>query len=330
MAPNNPNDPTQPSLLDLIRAMAWASPNLPLSPGLAAPAVNGMQPDSTNRAADPLSASGASPGPWTDIGFTPRLPSYPPAFAGMNPLAGAGQWPAAANAAVAQFNGPPSNPRPSKVSLPYGRPWNGPQAPPLAMSQPSPWSPNVSGFTPPASAPPAFDSRWAGAARPPSLLDMSNVPSPLSEQVPKLSADGTVDPRYVYSYFLNRGFNTAQAAALVGNMMQESYGLKPDAVNPKENAHGFLSWRLDRWPDLQKFAAARGTSPDDVNTQLDFMIHEMRGSEAPHVRRFLLTDNVEDANAALKPYIRYSDLKSEPTRLDNARSVLALPWASAK
>jgi len=162
------------------------------------------------------------------------------------------------------------------------------------------------------------------------LLDMSNVPSPLSEQVPKLSADGTVDPRYVYSYFLNRGFNTAQAAALVGNMMQESDNLKPDSVTPAENAHGFLSWEGPRWPALQKFAAARGTSPSDVNTQLDFAIHEMRGSEAPNVRRFLLTDNVEDANAALKPYIRYGDLKSEPTRLNNAQTVLGLPWSSAK
>ncbi len=80
-------------------------------------------------------------------------------------------------------------------------------------------------------------------------------------------------------------------------------------------------------------AKVRGGARDvanDVNTQLDFVIHEMRGSEAPNVRRFLLTDNVEDANAALKPFIRYSDLASEPLRLENARRVLALPWASAR
>src|SRR6185312_15806352 len=113
------------------------------------------------------------------------------------------------------------------VPLPYRRPWNEPQAAPIGTSQQTPWSPNVSGFTP-ATVRPAFNARWSSAAPPASLLDMSNVPSPLSEQVPKLSADGTVDPRYVYSYFLNRGFNTAQAAALVGNKMRESYDLKPD------------------------------------------------------------------------------------------------------
>ncbi len=256
MAPNDPSDPKQPSLLDLIRTMAWAPANLPQ--------FSGPPPASTNMPADGpsggLAASGPGgtpPTPWTN--FLPPA-SYAPPSRGADFAAAPAPRLAAVNADTAQASGASSNAQPSKVPLPYRRPWNAPQAPPIGMSQATPWSPNVSGFTP-ADAPPAFDARWANSAPSPSLLDMSNVPSLLSQQTPKPSADGRVDPRYVYDYFLNRGFNTAQAAALVGNMMRESDNLKPDAVNPAENAHGFLSWEGPRWPALQKFAAARGTSP---------------------------------------------------------------------
>lgn len=110
--------------------------------------------------------------------------------------------------------------------------------------------------------------------------------------------------------------------------MRES-NLDPARVNTKEDAHGLLQWRLDRWQNLQRFAAARGTSPDDVNTQLDFMAHEMRGSEASNVRDFLVTDDVQSANAALKRYVRYGD-DSESVRLGYALNVLGLPWTNRR
>jgi len=110
--------------------------------------------------------------------------------------------------------------------------------------------------------------------------------------------------------------------------MQET-PLDPAFVNTGENAHGLLQWRLDRWSSLQKFAAARGTSPDDVNTQLDFIVHEMNGSEAPNARDFLVANDLQSANAALKRYVRYGS-DTEAIRLAHALNVLGLPWAKVK
>ena len=302
--------------------MAWAPPNLSLFPGL--PSANGMPPGGASRGWPAVGAGDALSTPWTNF-MQPA--SYARPFGGTDYAAAPGQQTVAANAGTAQPNGPPSNVRPPKIPSPRRRPWDAPQPPPVGVSQETLWSPELYGSTPenPRSS---FDARWSGAAPPPSLPDMLNPALPRSQQHLKLSASGTLDPRALFSNLLDRGFNIAQAAALVGNMIQES-SLDPAKLTSGENAHGLVQWRLDRWPNLQKFAAARGTSPDDPNTQLDFMMHEMRGSEASKVRNFLVTDDVQSANAALHDYFRYGD-DSEATRLANALSVLGIPFTDPK
>jgi Phage tail lysozyme len=117
-----------------------------------------------------------------------------------------------------------------------------------------------------------------------------------------------------------RGYSPVQAAALAGHMLQESGG-DPTNVNPQEDAHGLLQWRLDRWDNLRKFASDRGTDPTDVNTQLDFIRQEMNGPEAKSSQSFLRAGDVDTASSALKPYIRFGD-NSAQARLDNARGIL--------
>lgn len=119
---------------------------------------------------------------------------------------------------------------------------------------------------------------------------------------------------------VNRGYTPVQAAALTGHAIQES-GIDPTNVNPKEDAHGILQWRLDRWDNLKKFAADRGTSPTDIGTQLDYIGKEMNGPEARAGRGFMAATDVDSASAALKPYIRFGD-DSANTRLQNARGLL--------
>jgi hypothetical protein len=120
----------------------------------------------------------------------------------------------------------------------------------------------------------------------------------------------------LYQGLLARGFNQAQAAALVGNMKQESE-FRPSVVNPGEGAQGLIQWRQDRLTNLKNFAASSGKDYTDPNTQLDFIVHEMTGSEAKNAAPFLNATDVQSANAALKKYIRYGD-NTEPVRLKNA------------
>lgn len=122
--------------------------------------------------------------------------------------------------------------------------------------------------------------------------------------------------------FIQRGYTPWQAAALAGHAIQESGG-NPSSVNPKEDAHGLLQFRLDRWENLQKYAGDQGKSPTDPNVQMDFIKHEMtNGSESKAGAGFLAAPDVANASAALKPYIRFGD-NSAGTRLANAQGLYA-------
>ena len=96
---------------------------------------------------------------------------------------------------------------------------------------------------------------------------------------------------------IDRGYTPVQAAALVGHILQESGG-NPADVNLKEDAHGLLQWRLDRWQALQNFARERGVPVSDPNLQLDFIGREMHGNEARNAAGFLNAGDVAGASAA--------------------------------
>jgi len=131
----------------------------------------------------------------------------------------------------------------------------------------------------------------------------------------------------IYRGLLDRGYSAPQAAALTGNILQESGG-NPSALNGKEDANGLLQWRLDRWQGLQDFARARGTSPYDANTQPDFIGTEFNGPEKRTAAPFLAAPGVTSANTALKGYIRYGD-DSQGARLSNAQAFLKDGGAAA-
>ena len=123
----------------------------------------------------------------------------------------------------------------------------------------------------------------------------------------------------IYQGLIARGFNPAQAAALVGNMQVES-GFSPNAYNAGEGAVGLIQWENERRANLNVFAAAQGKPSNDLGVQLDFIKHEMSGSEAGNSRAFLAATDVASANHALHQYIRYGS-PTEGTRLANAQAV---------
>lgn len=123
---------------------------------------------------------------------------------------------------------------------------------------------------------------------------------------------------YIYDGLLQRGFTPVQAAALAGNMRQES-SFNPASWNEKEGAGGLLQWRNDRLAALQSMAASEGKDWTDPDVQMDFIAREMTGPEAHNAKGFLAADDVQNANAALKRYIRYGD-NTEPVRLKYAEA----------
>lgn len=73
---------------------------------------------------------------------------------------------------------------------------------------------------------------------------------------------------------MSRGFSDIEAAAIVGNMWAEST-FKPSAKN-SIGAFGLLQWLGDRKKELKRFAKSKGSTPHDLNTQLDFIKYELK------------------------------------------------------
>ena len=132
----------------------------------------------------------------------------------------------------------------------------------------------------------------------------------------------------IYGAVLQRGYPPVQAAALTGNIQRES-NFNPAMPNPREGGLGFLQWNSNRLQHLQAFAAQRGTSVTDPNTQLDFIKWELSGPESAHAQAFFGAKTVEEANEALKGYIRYGD-NSEGTRLQYADVIAGIPPRQAE
>lgn len=74
------------------------------------------------------------------------------------------------------------------------------------------------------------------------------------------------------------GYTPAQAAGIVGNLVVESAGLNPDMGGPpeKSNAYGLAQWGGDRIQNLMDWAAQHEMDVGDLDTQVGFLVHELR------------------------------------------------------
>jgi hypothetical protein len=78
-----------------------------------------------------------------------------------------------------------------------------------------------------------------------------------------------------FEFFVGKGLTSAQAAAIVGNLMQES-NLDPASTQRDGPGHGIAQWSAGaRWNKLLRFAKARRASPRALTTQLQFLWHEL-------------------------------------------------------
>jgi hypothetical protein len=139
-----------------------------------------------------------------------------------------------------------------------------------------------------------------------------NIPLPKGQTI---SSNEAID------YLVKKGMSPAQAAGVVGNLLQEST-LNSGAYNEAEGAYGFAQWRGSRLTDLQNFAASRGKSIDDANTQLDFIMHELNGKEKKAGQMLLASNTAEEAAYNFGKY--YERPKTvEQSRLSYAAQSLA-------
>lgn len=124
---------------------------------------------------------------------------------------------------------------------------------------------------------------------------------------------------YVTGKLIEGGMEPHIALGFVANFMAESgRGLNTGAVGDGGNAFGMAQWN-DRAPALKRFAEERGTDWRDVDTQIAFVFHELRGKEGP---AWALIESAPDAATAARLVSEHYERPGTPhlsSRMANAR-----------
>lgn len=98
----------------------------------------------------------------------------------------------------------------------------------------------------------------------------------------------------VWKFLKAKGLSDDQAAAIMGNLEQES-GLDPTAENRDSGAFGIAQWMDSRKAGLDAFAKKEGKKNTDLGVQLDYLWSEMQGSEKQNLGRFNKANSIGDA-----------------------------------
>ena len=133
------------------------------------------------------------------------------------------------------------------------------------------------------------------------------APAPVVEVNPN-NLKGKERPLYAKKVLMELGWKDYQAAAMVGQFMQESYtDLRTNVWGDNKTALGLAQWRDNynkatgehspgRLTDLAKFAAGLNKSITDLDTQARFVHWELtQGSEKALGKKLKATKNIDEA-----------------------------------
>lgn len=153
---------------------------------------------------------------------------------------------------------------------------------------------------------------------------MGGAPQQAAGMVPLEEFGGAVnkeDPAdYALKVFQAHGWSKEQAAGIVGNLLHES-SLRPGAVGDGGASFGLAQWNGDRRKGLEAFAAARGVSPEDFNTQLDYVNHELQNTETAAGQALKGATDVDSATRIVSEQYERPGKPMMENRLGQARKL---------
>ncbi len=120
------------------------------------------------------------------------------------------------------------------------------------------------------------------------------------------SLTGADNREKAFNYFIAKGLNSEQSAAIIGNLKQES-GINPTSKQSPGEGRGIAQWNQPadqpegtggRWGNLNKFAKGLSLDPLELSTQLDFVMYELTGHYQPAYTKFLSVDSAYSGSPA--------------------------------
>lgn len=110
------------------------------------------------------------------------------------------------------------------------------------------------------------------------------------------------EAKYAFQEYKKRGLSDHAAAGFVGNLMGESQvnpkAIRKNDAGPGLHSYGIGQWNRERFAGLKRLAAERGTSWDDLDTQIEWGWQEMNTTEAGTLARLKAAQDVDTATDA--------------------------------
>lgn len=107
------------------------------------------------------------------------------------------------------------------------------------------------------------------------------------------------------------GIDPKAASGIVGGLMLESGGnttdISPTAKNPNSGSYGIGQWLGSRQDDLMAFAEETGGDPNDLDTQISFLIHELKGSENGALQEIIKAQSPDEAGRLADQFYERSE-----------------------
>ena len=114
------------------------------------------------------------------------------------------------------------------------------------------------------------------------------------------------------NFFMSKGLTRAQAAGIAGNLLHES-NFNPSAVGDGGTSFGIAQWHFGRGDAMKAFCQNNGYSTTSFKGQLEYLWHELNGSESNALSKLRATSSPYDAGMA---FCRYFE---RPAVIDPAR-----------
>jgi hypothetical protein len=162
---------------------------------------------------------------------------------------------------------------------------------------------------------PAPDAPWDARAGG-STGDGNVVMTLAASDVPNSAA------RTAFEFFVSKGLADVQAAGIVGNLLQES-NVNPASVQPDGPGRGIAQWSTGaRWNGLLQFARAKHRPPLALETQLEFLWHELTTVPKFNLGALRAARNVADAAGVFARSFEICGMCNHPRRAAFAAAVL--------
>ena len=97
---------------------------------------------------------------------------------------------------------------------------------------------------------------------------------------------------YIAAKLKSYGYNDNMIKGIITNIKAENNGKSGPHGN---GAYGLVGWRGSRFNELKKFAKQRGTSWEDLDTQIDFIHTELNSSENKALKYLAASGNAKEA-----------------------------------